>query len=718
MRQRTKHFYEFGDFRLDATERVLLRNNELVPLTQKALDLLLALVERGNQLVEKNELMLKVWPDSFVEEGNLTQNIHILRKALGQTPGGDGYIRTVPRRGYCFTAPVREAREAIDEAGPEVKHVAASLPAPVNSPVQRGRWTLVSLFVFLAFAAGVAWYAVKQQKPAQTGDNFAKNMSVTALTTAGNVSCAAVSPDGQFVAYAAVDKPPQSSLWIEQLGGGRSVVVPASGVRYHALTFAPDKQHIYYVAEAEDAPVRTLYRVAVGGGPAQKILDNVQTAISFAPDGKQFVFRRTIDERRQAGLFVARADGGEEREVAAIKYPETFSDPVWSPDGHTIACAAGNPNKAAGMYVAAIDTASWTVRNVSTEKWQWVGQMAWLASSRGLLMVAKDRPGSLNQIWHLAYPGGGARRVTNDSNSYNRLSLAAGVMSALHVKQVSSVWIVPAHDSGRAKQITFGAGGYRGGISWMSDGRILYESETGSAPTISVMDADGGNARVIANEQTSRAESIGNPAVTIDNRYVVYASDVAGERHLWRRNIDGSNLVQLTDGGGEDFPHVSPDGQWVVFTKLERRGADKPTLGKVSINGGEIISLVDAFTSYPIVSPDGKFIACLHSDGPGTPYKIAVYSFDGGRPLKIYPQEVGAQIMRWTPDGRGLTYVQNPIAGAAKIWTQPLDGGEPRLIAEFENNRLFGLDWSPDGTKLICVRGLWAANVVVFKNFE
>ncbi|MGH9905296.1 MAG: winged helix-turn-helix domain-containing protein, partial [Pyrinomonadaceae bacterium] len=108
MGEQERHFYEFGPFRLDAAERVLLRGPDLVPLTPKVFDILLALVERGGHIVEKDDLMKRVWPDSFVEEGNLTQNVSLLRKALGETPGGPQFIETVSRRGYRFVATIRE----------------------------------------------------------------------------------------------------------------------------------------------------------------------------------------------------------------------------------------------------------------------------------------------------------------------------------------------------------------------------------------------------------------------------------------------------------------------------------------------------------------------------------------------------------------------------------------------------------------------------------
>jgi DNA-binding winged helix-turn-helix (wHTH) protein len=102
MSQQTKRFYEFDRFRIDLTERALLCEGQFVPLTQKAFEVLLALVERHGGIASKEELMAKVWPDTIVEESNLAQNIYTLRKALGQTPDGEGYIVTVPRRGYRF----------------------------------------------------------------------------------------------------------------------------------------------------------------------------------------------------------------------------------------------------------------------------------------------------------------------------------------------------------------------------------------------------------------------------------------------------------------------------------------------------------------------------------------------------------------------------------------------------------------------------------------
>ena len=100
--------YEFGSYRLERLTRRLLRSGEPVPLTPKAFDTLLALIERRDRVVDKSELMQIVWPDSFVEEANLSQTIFVLRKTLGESPTGKPFIDTVPRRGYRFAADVRE----------------------------------------------------------------------------------------------------------------------------------------------------------------------------------------------------------------------------------------------------------------------------------------------------------------------------------------------------------------------------------------------------------------------------------------------------------------------------------------------------------------------------------------------------------------------------------------------------------------------------------
>jgi TolB-like protein/Tfp pilus assembly protein PilF len=126
MDMRSTHYYEFGPFRLDLKQRLLLHEGRPVSLAPKVFETLLLLVERGGSVIGKSEMMSELWPDRYVEEANLTQNIFTLRKALGESESKDQYIETVPKRGYRFVMPVKEVRQEIDDSAPEAAREARS----------------------------------------------------------------------------------------------------------------------------------------------------------------------------------------------------------------------------------------------------------------------------------------------------------------------------------------------------------------------------------------------------------------------------------------------------------------------------------------------------------------------------------------------------------------------------------------------------------------
>ncbi len=162
MSHQPKHLYEFGLFRLDAGERLLLREGESISLTPKSFDLLLALVEHHGHLLEKDELMKLIWPDTFVEEANLPYNISLIRKALGDGENGQKYIETVPRRGYRFVAGVREIGQESEGPGQERQ---PELPKAGESLLIRlrryKRGAVISLAVLIVAAATVASFTWK-----------------------------------------------------------------------------------------------------------------------------------------------------------------------------------------------------------------------------------------------------------------------------------------------------------------------------------------------------------------------------------------------------------------------------------------------------------------------------------------------------------------------------------------------------------------------------
>jgi DNA-binding winged helix-turn-helix (wHTH) protein/tetratricopeptide (TPR) repeat protein len=163
-----RHFYEFGPFRLDLSQRCLLREHELVPLPARAFDVLAVLVESGGRVVLKDALMDQVWAGSFVEESNLTVTISAVRRALGDSPSEPRYIETVPKRGYRFVAPVREVtveKGALGAADVTVQErtrshvvVEEEIATPAALPAGRARRVAISALAALAIALGALAY--------------------------------------------------------------------------------------------------------------------------------------------------------------------------------------------------------------------------------------------------------------------------------------------------------------------------------------------------------------------------------------------------------------------------------------------------------------------------------------------------------------------------------------------------------------------------------
>ena len=722
-------FYEFGPFRIDAAKRLLLREGNVVPLTPKCFDILLALVENGGQVVEKPALLTRVWPDSFVEEGNLTFNVSMLRKALGERPDEHKYIVTIPGRGYKFVATVNgepdgnsdvmaEGKvnsslpidsEGTSDAKDEATAVQASEPVSYLKHV-KGLQVLVLVTSLIAMTAiGFGLYKLREGKP-----RASRQLLTTRLSFSGNVRSATISPDGKFVGQV-IDEHGKQSLLVKQASTtSYQEIVPPAHVEYLGLTFSHDGDQIYYVRTEEDNPwVGVLYKVAVLGGTSIKLMIGVTSPVTFSPDGKRFAFVRVTESDGETALMVANQDGTGGQELAMRKAPGYFSNdgPAWSPDGRTIACADGGG-------VVEMQVEGGIERRISSERWDGIGQLAWLSDGSGLLMTARAQESTVFQIWHLSYPGGVAQRITYDVNNYHNIGLTSdsSAMVTMQTDRKSSIWTQPYEDMGRARQITFSNYCGGGGISWAPDSKIVYRSiDVEGNGALWVMDPDGKNERQLT---FGTSPSYG-PSVTPEGRYVVFVSANSGKTNLWRMDIDGGNPIQLTYAGAAGYPQCSPDGKWVVY---QSEDTGKLTVWKVSIDGGDPVRLTDYASAWPMFSPDGTLVTCACWDERVSPqrWRIAVIPSGGGRPSKLFdPAPTGSMLApaRWTADGRALTYVGSRD-GVGNIWSQPLDGGPPKQLTDFKEDQIFCFDWSRDGKWLACSRGVENSDVVRISNFR
>lgn len=753
MSQQLKHFYEFGPFRIDPAERLLLRDGKELKLFPKDFDTLLLLVKNSGHVMEKDELLKEVWPDTIVEEGSLAQNVSRLRKALGEGSKEGHYIETVPKRGYRFVAEVRdvtdgsadliirrhsrahiiqheEESDALEELKPVVdlqQHAAVPAPleesktAPLAVKSSRRSVVLMSALAVLIVAALGALLAVRYiwRKPAEP---FGK-MKVARLTTSGSASTAVISPDGKYLAHATGGRN-QQSLWLMHIAtGSDKEIVPQSQATYMGLSFSPDGNYIYFVRAESSEDV--LYRVPVLGGPIKLLGQDIDSNATISPDGRRMAFMRGYPQKDIAILAVANADGTQEQPLITKQgqrdvYPPAGRawGPAWSPDGKMIAYALRKTEPDGQFWnIVTVGVEDKSERQITFQKWLSLGQLEWLKDGSGLIVNAADRESvPAQQLWHVQYPGGAVRKITNDTNDYSGITLTADAkaLATVRLERISNIWTVPGNgDASREAQLTSSSADGVGGLAWTPDGRILYTTKTRGIQNIWMMNTD----RTLQKQLTADAGDNIKPSVSPDGRYIVFASDRTGTYCIWRMEIDGSNLKQLTNGSFALRPKVSPDGRWVIYSDTE----DGMThVWKVSIDGGNPVRLTDYTAGGPAISPDGKQIAVTFVDEQATPkrWRIAVIAFEGGSPAKVFdaPNPV-TQIVGWTPDGRSLTYVETRD-GVSNIWAQPFDGSPPKQLTNFNSNQIFSYAWSSDGSQLALARGVEIRDVVLVNDLQ
>ncbi|MDQ1612851.1 MAG: hypothetical protein QOG00_2782 [Pyrinomonadaceae bacterium] len=760
-----------------------MRDGDPVPLTPKAFDTLALLVRRSGHVVGKDELLEEIWADAFVEESTIAQNVFTLRKALGQNHTENQFIETVPKHGYRFIADVKAVDVAPNgkpenghhRAAPDTTTVsekisdaeigdvattveAASKDARVNEPeegdiatvnvtaadgapnlpnarrrelqlaTQRTRFSfptrwLAPVLLLFAVAMAIGLFRLTRKNEAASGFATLSPLTrTTQLTNNGQVLLTAVSPDGKYVAYIQNERG-QESLWVRQVevAGGIEVVQP-SGSHFVGITFSPDSNSIFYVNYDKDWSFGGLYQVPVLGGAARKILTDVDSQISFAPDKKRFAFVRNNLRRNETHLIIANLDDANQLQHLAFHegvHWMTDAAPAWSPDGKIIIRQArmetSNPANPK-THLVAVQVADGKQTIFNTHQWEAIDAIEWLADGTGLIVAARDNASLLAyQLWQIDYPGGEARAITKDSNSYSSAGVTADMKSLVTIlhRRIVNLWIAPGDKASEAVKILSGNSkelGWMLGVEWLRDGRIIYGSTASGKEDIWLMNADGSNQKQL----TTTAWANFEPSVSADGRTMVYVSKAAdGAPHLWKMNLETGECAQFTNGVSELRPDISPDGRWVVYMLVDK---DSPRVWKTSIDGNEAaIQLSDKITSVPRFSPDGRFIACFYRADVDTFSKLAVIPSDGGEPLKVFdksPTTIVESGIQWTPDGRALTFIVNRD-GVSNIWLQPLDGSPAKQLTNFTSETIFRFAWSPDGKMFVAERGTEIGDIVL-----
>ncbi len=592
---------------------------------------------------------------------------------------------------------------SVNESGPSAIAAAQQSSAAVAQVTAKKRtpWIFISIAAVVVLIAAIGGYKLLNRTH---GLNL-QNMQITKLTDSGKASEVAISPDGRYIVYVLRDSE-QQSLWVRNVATKSDVqVLPPDVVAFAGLTFSPDGNYLYFVrSDKSTVNFRYLYLMPVLGGTPRQLIRDIDSPLSFSPDGKQFVFMRGVPEKITVEIREANADGGNEHLLATLPYfPVFMFGAAWSPDGKTILAPGLQTGKETKWSVKAINAANGSVKDVLSGN-ALFGRPVWLPEGDSFLVPIQAVPEERLQLWLVSYPSGEKRRFSNDLSNYAtnlELTHDGQLLVALNNQENSQVWIVPQGQTEQAKQVTTGETTHDG-VAPGPNGKLLVRSH---GSELGLMNADG-------TEQILLRPGLRNYLAmsSCGDRYLVFDSLEENQLKLLRTDLDGSNPVTLSDN--VLYSECSPDGKWVVF-------ADPHNLYRISIEGGtpkQIFTADDA--AIGAISPDGKWVACFYQvTNPAPKAGVAVIPAEGGAPIHDFVRPLGSQKMHWSPDQKGVQYLLTRH-GATNVWEQPLAGGPPRPVTNFTTGHIFDFAWTRDGKQLLLAKGEETSDVVLVSNFR
>jgi DNA-binding winged helix-turn-helix (wHTH) protein/Tol biopolymer transport system component len=615
MSLQTKHIYEFGPFRLDEAEHLLLRDGESVPLTPKAFDLLLALVERHGHLLEKDELLKKVWPDTFVEEANLASNISQLRKAMGDGENGQRYIETAPKRGYRFVASVMKVvderaeptiwehrgsqsaaaeRDRTANAGERIPAYQAMKAEGLMSKVKRyQRSALLVLAVFILAGVSLTYFVLRPLPPP-------KVTTYTQITKdglqKGSNSFASLVTDGSRIYFSeSVDE--QRVIAQVSITGGETVPIPAPLPSAHVKDLSPSRSELLVDSGVGVVFESPLWIVPVLGGAPRRVGEVMSHAAAWSLDGRQIVYANG------STLYMAKSDGTESRPLVTVAGRPLWLR--WSPDGSRL---------------------RFTVRDTTF--------------------------GALNSLWEVAADGSNLHPLlpgwnkpaneccgnwTEDGRYFVFQSTRNGTTNIWARREQPGLF---RRASTEPVQLTIGPLNYSAPLPSLDGKRVFVIGEQ----------RRGELSRYDTKTQQWGSYLSGISAEHLDfsrdGAWVVYVTYPEG--NLWRSKVDGSERRQLTYSPMQAcLPRWSPDGKQIAFSA---RAPGKPLKAYlISADGGppQQLTLENRSESDLSWSHNGKTL--VFGDFEAKTIHLLDLST---RQVSKLPGSEGLFSPRWSPDGR------------------------------------------------------------------
>jgi Tol biopolymer transport system component/DNA-binding winged helix-turn-helix (wHTH) protein len=739
------HFYEFGPYLLDTSERVLLREGEIVRLTPKEFETLLALLRGGGRVMSKEELIKEIWQDTFVGEATLAQNVFTLRKALGEAEGGKSYIETVPRRGYRFAARAREVHDEASQDAATEQAEEGRAAALVRPGARAASAVDASPRTHEAAPNGVGQTASQARAPHASGNGSAdaarsvstatlppegeaqENFSATRAASAGGhparavvlISVAALAAVSLLVyAVFRLSVRPDTERRAPAFQSMKVTRLPVTGSVSEAV-ISPDGKTLAYVADEPGRQGASVWvRQVTAASNTQQVVAPVEGTfyggLVFSRDGAYIYFGAVKADEHNPALYRVPVLGGPPEKI--IEHYGGNGPATFSPDGRQIAFTRADPGDAASLVVANADGSS--ERTLVTRKGSTIlGLPAWSPDGRTIACVYGSTEKVSSSSPYLGVTAFGASdgaetRVTEARwlgvSQVAWLPDSSGLVLSASEEELSpsQIWQL-SFPSGEVRRVTNDLNTYLG-ASLTADGSALVTVQTDRVPNVWVAPAG----------DTSRAAQITAGAGKFDGYYglswapdgrIVYSSIASGSWDLWVMNADGTNQRQLTVGAKSNYgPSVSSDGRYVVFISnragafnVWRMNADGSNQRRLTAGRGE---------NFAHVTPDGRWVVYA-TVGFGQEDAVWKVPIDGGDPVKLTDKPASWPFV--SPDGKWFvcTYGFSPTS-APELAVIPIEGGQPTKLFDIGPGFRANTVWLPDGRGIAFVDSRTGTNNV------
>ncbi|HEY3971463.1 MAG TPA: protein kinase [Candidatus Sulfotelmatobacter sp.] len=536
-----------------------------------------------------------------------------------------------------------------------------------------------------------------------------QNFSVVKVTDSGTAAMVAISPDGKYL-LTLMRENGLASLQLRNVPTNSvTQVQPPADVQYNGLRFAPDGNYFYFVrSDPGNDELRFLYRAPLLGGTPEKLAEDVDSNVTFSPDGRQVAFMRYDNPNPgEYELLTKDLQSGAEKALVKGSEKQSLNLPAWSPDGKTIMCYVLQPE--GGLTGFDLVDAQSGQRKVFARSENVIMSPEWLPDGSGVLALDRDASSNYrrSQVVRFSYPDGAMSAVTRDASDYSWISLAssASVLAAVASEQHWDLeLLVPG---GEAKAVTKAREGMA--LSWTPDGKLMVDRDN----RVQVVNLETGTKAIFGIDPGVPEFE---PRACRDGQ-LLYAGYSALNKQvgIWKMDATGENPKKLTGGQMDYAPECSPDLRWAYY-----RDVTTNLLMRVPLQGGTPQKVSELPMEWPYdISPDGAsalLTTVSHAEGhKERAVEVALENGQAKREIVLQKPHTGR--IQYSLDGKAIEYGVREN-GVDNIWRQPLDGAGGRWETEFKAEHIGSFQWSPDGKRLAMVRGHTDSDVVLMRDAQ